>query len=599
MKNLSRKATAIILTAALAAGLTACVPKSANGDDEVNTATGSLSEADSESAELPPNTFMLNRLPSIGEYSGSDETYTRLSPERIPVLTPRADYGTLVPFVGSKLSGYFPDMEEDEDSFYYGDDMSMRKYGLCTEDGKIVLDALYDSIYPVTDFEGKSCGYYTATRNYDVNPDTLTSKTQTYLIKSDGSEVYNLGGYSLTSIVDGGYIAYSGDVQSGDRVSAKYIGFDGKVIAETPTPDKSSQYSFGSVGAFADNGLAAVTFSEYTNDTNKNSAYYIDKSGSTVLAGYNDALEFSKYGYAVVGISEVSTDDNGETYKNTLYGMINDHGEWILEPEYEYITTSKKHTMIILKRGGSIYLADSSSADRIHESFRTLVNEEDDNPYGVAFIGKDEDILSFYSYLDGSVKLEYIDAPEEVKAQPTARLDETTGLYMLRSNELDTGANIQAGYGADVFLCYDYDTNTATYIDKLGNTIITLEDIENEYYNTIDDRFCSVYADDNYNSCHVFDYTTGKYFGILDGTVNQSFAGRYLIIFKSVDTMPYDGSFSVFDTETGEYILEGLESISTIAVDGADYVLYDDGSYLYTADGGFNTIVKMRADNKD
>lgn len=42
--------------------------------------------------------------------------------------------------------------------------MSYGKYGLCTLGGMIVLDAVYDGIYPVYDRYGETCGYYSAVR---------------------------------------------------------------------------------------------------------------------------------------------------------------------------------------------------------------------------------------------------------------------------------------------------------------------------------------------------------------------------------------------------------------------------------------------------
>lgn len=45
--------------------------------------------------------------------------------------------------------------------------------------------------------------------------------------------------------------------------------------------------------------------------------------------------------------------------------------------------------------------------------------------------------------------------------------------------------------------------------------------------------------------------------------------------------------------------MKGLETTYTFSVDGKEYTQYSDGSYLYTADADFNTIIKLREKNED
>ena len=602
MNKISRSALALFLTASLAVSFAACAPANTDGDgDAAPSGSAEVSGTDTETPELPPNTFRLSRLPDIGKYSEKNEIYTRLSEKLIDTRDPRKDYGTLVPFVGSKKDYKIPGSNDDEDSFYFGEEMRYGKYGLCTLGGMIVLDAVYDEIYPVYDRYGETCGYYSAVRYYDVDAENQTRKTQTYLIKSDGSAVYDLGGYSLMNVSDEGYTVYKGDIMTGNHIVSMYFGFDGKLRASTPdTAEADDSFSsYGHIGYFAKNGLANVVYSEYNGDDSFDIAYYIDKDGNTVIEGFRDAMPFSDYGIAVAGVESESTDEDGTKYRNTVYGLINSKGEWVIAPEYDYINTSTKHSLVLLRKGSDIYLADTAGESRIADSIRVLVPSEEDNPYGVTFCGKDDDILLFQSHLDGSCKYEYLNPPSDPDFIASARRDDTTGLFMVRSKELDTNANVSGAYGMDVFLCYDADAKTVTFIDRNGDTIVTYENITNRYYNTIGDRFLTIFVDENYDKSYVFDLKTKKNLGIFAGSVNSSIGDRYITIYESDENDPYGGSMSVYDADTCEYILKGLETTYTFTVDGKEYTQYSDGNYLYTADADFNTIIKLREKNED
>lgn len=603
MNKISRSALALFLTASLAVSFAACAPVNTDGDgDAAPSGSAEVSGTDTETPELPPNTFRLNRLPDIGKYSEKNEIYTRLSEKLIDTLDPRKDYGTLVPFVGSKKDYKIPGSNDDEDSFYFGEEMSYGKYGLCTLGGMIVLDAVYDEIYPVYDRSGETCGYYSALKCYDVDAENQTRKTQTYLIKSDGSAVYDIGGYSLMNVSDEGYTVYNGDIMTGNHIVSMYFGFDGKLRASTPDTAEAdgSSYSYGNIGYFAKNGLANVVYSEYNGDDSFDIAYYIDKDGNTVIEGLRDAMPFSDYGIAVAGIASESTDEDGTKYRSSVYGLINSKGEWVIAPEYDYIDTSENHSLVLLKKGSDVYLADTASESRIADSIRVLVPSEEDNPYGVTFCGKGDEILCFQSRLDGSCKYEYlIDPPAGINAIATARRDDTTGLFMVRSKELDVNANVTGAYGEDIFLCYDFDTKKATFIDRNGDTIVTYENITNRYYNTLGERFLIVPADEEYKSRYVYDLREEKSLGIFSGFINSSIGERYLTVYESDENDPNSGSLSVYDADAGEYIMKGLETTYTFSVDGKEYTQYSDGNYLYTADADFNTIIKLREKNED
>ena len=97
-------------------------------------------EADLPTASPPAtpvgdeNTFILSSLPDIGEYDSGEPK--RWYEEYTPELIPGDDYGLLLPYAGERKLFYEPQGIEEDFA------VDRWKFGLCTEDGRVVTDAV-------------------------------------------------------------------------------------------------------------------------------------------------------------------------------------------------------------------------------------------------------------------------------------------------------------------------------------------------------------------------------------------------------------------------------------------------------------------------
>ena len=117
--------------------------------------------------------LILDELPDIGKYKSADSP--RMFDKYVDNLIPRSDYGELMPYLGSVVQ-YENVKGEDE----YMSEMIRGYYGLCTVDGVIVTDPVYDSI--------EYCdGYYLLEKCYRKDDLYLADY---FLIPKDGSSMF-------------------------------------------------------------------------------------------------------------------------------------------------------------------------------------------------------------------------------------------------------------------------------------------------------------------------------------------------------------------------------------------------------------------------
>ncbi len=132
------------------------------------------------------NTFLLPALPDIGKYEA--DKVKRWYDGPMPELIPTDEYGTLVPYAGDVAEYEILNDGLGKDSVY-GTYTTRLRYGLCTVDGVIVTDPLYDYIDEMID------GWYLMTSIdlsqslYDI---TVEPYRRQYLVSFDGSRVYKL-----------------------------------------------------------------------------------------------------------------------------------------------------------------------------------------------------------------------------------------------------------------------------------------------------------------------------------------------------------------------------------------------------------------------
>ena len=211
--------------------------------------------------------LILDELPDIGKYKSADSP--RMFDKYVDNLIPRSDYGELVPYLGSVVQYETAEVED-----VYMSEMIRGYYGLCTVDGVIVTDPVYDSI--------EYCdGYYLLGKNHSGD-DTETSET--FLIPKDGSSIFEFPknksvsyrGDGIFSCCEASYGAVDSDTS--------YYSAAGKYLF---TADESS-----SVSEFV-NGTALLY--AYGSDF-KLEYYIINKSGKRI----------KKFEYGVAGAASTA-----------------------------------------------------------------------------------------------------------------------------------------------------------------------------------------------------------------------------------------------------------------------------------------------------
>ena len=210
--------------------------------------------------------FMLDELPDIGKYKSADSP--RMFDEYVDNLIPRSDYGELVPYLGSVVQ-YENVKGEDE----YMSEMIRGYYGLCTVDGVIVTDPVYDSI--------KYCdGYYLLEKCYRKDDLLLADY---FLIPKDGSSMFEFPKKK--------YAFYCGDGVFGCCDSL----YESVAASETSYYSETGKYLFtvdeNSVVSDFFNGTALL--SVYGSDSED---YIINKSGKRI----------KKFEYGVAGIASTA-----------------------------------------------------------------------------------------------------------------------------------------------------------------------------------------------------------------------------------------------------------------------------------------------------
>ncbi len=576
-----KKLTALICAIVVAVSAAACSPVTDDSNTDllsenitaVDAAIPQKSEALSPDENVP--VFKLNRLPDIGKYTDRDEKFSRFYAEHTDKLIPRDDYGMLIPFVGS-ITEYYPADPEDR---FFGGKMSFENYGLCTLDGKIVVDAVYSGIYPQDDGNGNY--YYVLTKDLSFDEKNYSTKTYTAVCSVDGSWMTELDGMSLNYIYgnaedgNGRLVVMSGDVMNDSDFTYKVLDFKGNVIYEA-----SVENGWIYFGNFGKDGLAPVVTSTF----GENAYYdgcYIDINGNKVVGGFSDCGEFTD-GFAVVRFDVPGKEKDTQS----LAGIINTRGKLVIPAQYDSIFANPKNKMFIMSKDGDHYLASYSGGKDLSESIIKL-----DTPFAngsYSFVGKNNGVLHFFSHQNGGYH-EFTNL--------------STGKKIV-SSQLGASPNVSPNWDSDIFAHLDHNTRVFTFMDKSGKTLYTYKapSGSSEYFNAMDERFITMYVDENYEDTVVIDLKAKKELGIFENTgVHNCIDGRFLILYKYIPnedpTLPGTGFYSLYDAETGKYVLEKAPYLQTLEVCGKTYLRYVENEIIHlssVSDGKLNPIVKVR-----
>ncbi len=261
------------------------------------------------------NVFYLeNGLYDIGEYR-SDERYEYFTGEPVYEFVPRDDYGPLVPFMGGEKLFRVEGRDENDRAF----DISEAKFGLCTTDGKVVVEPVYSYINSFTSPDGFT--YYTL--SYYMNKVGIVHTTSCQvLIPMDGSWSAQMGDYGYVAGADEGIITVCWTDSETGKMNYSFYDYDGKLLFDTDEYNSINGFSGGYTIARgyypADDQSGSY---DYSSD---GFCVYLDKNGNVAFDGFADGTSFNKSGVASVRLS-------GEK----KYALMNTNGEFITESVYD------------------------------------------------------------------------------------------------------------------------------------------------------------------------------------------------------------------------------------------------------------------------
>lgn len=559
MRKKAKKIAALMCAAAIISAFTGCTAKEpVSTPTDAHTSNTIQTEISSTAAQNNAPVFMLEELPEIGDYV-EDIVYKRRYPETRETLTPGEDYGRLIPFVGSFRDYHFVDYETGEwkDGTY-----PVSKYGLMTDKGEIVVDAVYDyvDIIPCAD------GSYII--ELSKNGEEFETVGERLICSSDGSWVKN----------GAEYVYYTHEAGVDDIfvvVDQSEIDWDNSTGApKTIFYDKNGKklFEFESCspcddGSFHNGYIALDFFSDYQNYECE--TRFVDRNGNFAFDGVYPQGNFED-GIVIA------------RKKGTAKGLFSAEGEWIVLPLYDGIY-----------KEGNGYIAYNNTYhvvfDKNGETVKIISNSE----LGDKQINLHGDRI-FYSYNDYS--------KEKVESYFTD--SETNELIYCKETNTRVTAYIPE---TEYFYC---DDGTHTYIVNMdGNTVAKLKGAGT--IRRIDDDFFSFTEgneEDDYQTYSMYYFkgfkklwsqqlkNTGDRISIweYDGFLVKVYTpeGEY------GEIVTHNG-YDLLSTETGEPIFESITNYYTFKINGEIYYCIGDGTYTYTYAPDMTLLMKVRNERND
>ncbi len=513
-------------------------------------------EIDTALAVSTPVFNIDGELPDIGEFTGN-KPQERFYEEYTPDFIPSDEYGELIPFIGNKKT-YTKTFSYDT---LHRDHYS---YGLCTANGKIVMDASSEVIgikyYETNDgFE-----YYVIERRVDITDenayDDFKSTTRT-VIPKNGTWCIDL---------DPGIYAYA---ENGTIATSETITYNSDSIIE--------------IFDYNANKLAIIEGARYLDHSAKfliietsEYYYYANKNGEIVLGPYLSAGEFSIEGIAGVR----KTDGN--------WCLIDKKGNEVSDDKYSQIRlhSNKDDT----KQYFSAKHKSSSLSNIFYNTGKYWKTVKSQSSLSMIFLQNDK---TLYLYDDPDFGYVYKNLKND---------------NLLRSKEYGFSPNTY--HNRDGIFVYDDDeANFVLLMDGDGDTVATVDSLFTSPYISQNRRFLILITGD-YNSWYddtidkiveqntkriqVYDTEKNEFIYISDSDGDGSFAGendRYIIIHIygiSQDDVSVEGYYFILDTETNNFLFENSEYIEHKSIAGKSYynVCTKNSCTLYDED--FNVILR-------
>ncbi len=238
-------------------------------------------------------------------------------------FVPSDDYGDVLCYVGDMKTFRTPNQEDAFDPFLTS--TTYTKYGLCTSDGTIIKNPIYQYIWQSPaghivlshPHPEEMAGSWDSDEPVSWEESGVTNAVT--IIPSDGSwqlylpadtweNAWNTGTFEE----DGSFSVYKQNPDGG----ADYYFYDENcnLVSQVSGYDYITEFNMGLANAY-----------KYGNGGDSKNVF-IDIDGNVVLGPYKNASHFTEQ-----GVAYVETQDG--------FGLINTKGEFVVQPEYESIRT--------------------------------------------------------------------------------------------------------------------------------------------------------------------------------------------------------------------------------------------------------------------
>lgn len=500
--------------------------------------------------------YIDGELPDIGDFSGSKKQ-EHFHGEYTPYFIPCDSYGEIIPYIGNYKIYKTTDADWLAEQGY-------ASYGLCTPDGRIVMDAS-EKNYHVNYFEtDDGFGYYTVSRNLRAKNDAPDEyyPGETLLIPKDGKWCKTLDSSTWLSSAGSGVIIIGMYIDDNQYKT---------VVCDYNGAELFSKIGVMPLGIPSNDLILLIKWAGGLTPEH----YFVNKDGEKVLGPYKYAASFSSEGTAYV----CDYDDN--------YYFIDTSGKRLTFEDYSEVTEC------IREDGNHWYIARHKNyihrGNDVLDSFGNIIANIENSSYITLRFPKNGEIL----YRDsGGVWKRLSDRTvfksREFNVSPNEYYG-TDDLYFYR-NEEDGSAVVFDGNGETVaifdsffdftdisengkYVAYNSGTCDYKYDEILGKSITT------------DTRKLHIY--DTEKQEHI--YSSG-----LPGYAN--FTGeddRYIFIttYQS-DYFAGTSIVSLYDTKTDKIIFDSCNTIRQYIIGGKSYfcVCTKNTNTLYDSD--MNVIIR-------
>lgn len=561
-RKTQKRIAALLCAVILISGLAGCANQgsvSTPTDTSVIPIDGTQSiTATAQNSDAP--VFMLEKLPEIGGYV-DDVICNRRYPEFRDTLTPGEDYGRLIPFVGTFRDYHVVDYETGE---WSDETYSIQKYGLMTDKGEIVVDAVYDYV----DIADNGDGSYII--SLSLKGEEFETIESQLICASDGSWVKHGEEYAKLYIRPAGDDIWvctdHSDVDYENSTSGPRTYFcdsRGKKLFEFENcyPVSDSE--------FTDGYLALTFFDDYSNYEYKNR--FIDKNGNLAFDGVYPEHNFEDG-------KVIARNDKDQT------GIFTSEGKWFIKPRFEYISEHDNY-----------YFAKTESARWIYDMNGKVVKIISDAELGDNMYVEVYGDRIFYSYSDYS----------QSRVRYKYYYSETNEPIKCKENGIEVTDYI---YDTEYFFCNDGEFTYIVNFD--GNTVAKLEGVAGRISKLNNDCFEVVEGDweDETQVYNIYSRNFKKLWS--DKIVNkdnriQIWADENFVVKEYMTEIEPDyeiyncSGYDILETETGKPIFENIKDYRTEKINGEIYYYVSDGTYTYTYAPDMTVLMKVRNENND